>query len=348
MVFRHTKPDRSLGFAKARPVRFFYLIKTALAGFAIRRANKDAGDYKFPQSVLFLFLLMLLSSCNRMSETLPTAMPDDYLPTAVALTAESLASPVSVSSTPTASLAPTITPTFTLTPSPTPTASRTPTPGPLAPLPPIRILSPGPMSKIISPVELKAYVQPGADNRYMIELLGEDGRLLFREVRRHQIYLTEGVYTNIKIPFETRAAAELGRLQITTVDKFGRLREVHSVHLLLLSVGTNDINIGDGEYARASFHYPESGDEISGGTLAVTGEFQPFNNNPVAFELLDEEDKTIGLRVINMEAGVRAPFETTIPYDVDETTSARLIIRQADEKFEGTVFLHSLTIILNP
>ena len=283
-----------------------------------------------------------------MGETPPTAMPDDYLPTAVALTAASLASPVPVSSTPTASLTPTITPTFTQTPSPTPTATYTPTQGPLAPLPSIRILSPGPLSKVVSPIELKGYVQPGADNRYMIELLGEDGRLLFREVRRHQVYLTEGVYTSMKIPFETRAAAELGRLQITTADEFGRLREVHSVHLLLLSVGDNAINIGDDEYARAQFYYPEPDKEIYGGTLPIIGEFQPFNDNQVTFELISEEGKPLGLRVINMEAGVRAPFETTIPYDVDETTSARLVIRQADNRFDGTVFLHSQTVILNP
>ncbi len=283
-----------------------------------------------------------------MGETPPTLMPDDYLPTAVALTAASLASPVPALSTAAETITPTITPTSTLTPSPTPTASLTPTPGPDAPLPPIRILSPGPMSKAVSPIVLKAYIQPGANNRYQIELLGEDGRLLFREVRRHQVYLTEGVYTNIKIPFETRAAAELGRLQISTLDAFGRPLETHSVHLLLLSVGVNDINIGDGEYARANFYYPKNGGEIYGGTLPLIGEFQPFNANQVTFELLSEEGKTLGLRVINMEAGVRASFETTIPYDVDETTPARLIIRQADEKFTGSVFIHSQSVILNP
>ncbi len=144
-----------------------------------------------------ILIFIFLTGCNRTGEQPPTVMPDDYLPTAVALTAASLASPVPVTPTPTASLTPTITPTFTLTPSPTPTATSTPTQGPTAPLPSIRILSPGPLSKVISPIELKAYVQPGADNRYQIELLGEDGRLLYREVRRHQVYLTEGVYTSI-------------------------------------------------------------------------------------------------------------------------------------------------------
>ena len=300
------------------------------------------------KKLALILIFIFLTSCNRMGETPPTVMPDGYLPTAVALTAASLASPVPVLPTQTETLTPTITPTPTQTPSPAPTITLTPTQGPIAPLPAIRIIAPGPLSKVISPISLRGYIQPGANNRYQIELLGEDGRLLFREVRLHQVYLTEGVYTNVKIPFETRAAAELGRLQISTLDEFGRPLEIHSVHLLLLSIGEDDINIGDGEYARANFFYPTPEQEIYGSTLLLTGEFQPFNENPVTFELLSEDSKTLGLRVINMEAGVRAPFETTIPYDIDETTPARLIIRQSDKDFFGTVYLHSQIVILNP
>lgn len=283
-----------------------------------------------------------------MGSPIPTAMPAEYLPTAVALTAAALASPVSALPTQTETATPTITPTPTQTPSPTPTASLTPTPGPVAPLPAIRILSPGPISKVVSPIVLKAYIQPGANNRYQIELLGEDGRLLGREILRHQIYLTEGVYTNIKIPFETRAAAELGRLQISTQDEFGRPLETTSVHLLLLSVGTNDINIGDNEYARSFFYYPQPDDDIYGGTLPLIGEIQPYNDNSITFELLSEEGKTLGLRVISITAGERAVFETSIPYDVNEITSARLVIRQADKDFVGSVYLHSQLVILHP
>ncbi len=250
--------------------------------------------------------------------------------------------------TETESLPPTLTATPTLTPTLTPTVTLTPTPGPVAPLPAIRILSPGPMSKVISPIVLKSYVRPGARDQFQVELLGEDGRLLAREILRRESFLNEGAYINIDIPFETRAAAERGRLQISTQDEFGRPLETTSVHLLLLSVGTNDINIGDNEYARSSFFYPQPEDEVYGGTLPVIGEMQPFNDNPVILELVSEEGKTLGLRTINMIAGERDIFETTIPYDVEEATSARLTIRQADKGFTGVVYLHSQIVILNP
>ena len=300
------------------------------------------------KKLALIFIFLFLSGCNGITDAGPTPLPEDYLPTVVALTADALSSSQPATAIPTEIIPPTFTPVPTITPSPTPVPTLTPTARPEIPLPSIRILAPGPLSKVVSPIALRGYVQPGADNRYQIELLGEDGRLLFREVRRHQVYLNEGVYTSINIAFETRAAAELGRLQISTLDEFGRPLETSSVHLLLSSQGGNDINIGDGEYARAHFFYPRSGQSVKGGVLPVLGEFQPFNDNQVTFELLSEEGKTLGLRVINMEAGVRASFETTIPYDVDEETSARLIIRQADEKFTGQVFIHSQIVILTP
>ncbi len=297
---------------------------------------------------LILVILFLLTGCSRSGLSAPTPIPADYLPTAVALTAESLASPIPAQPTATEAIPPTSTATLTQTPSPTPTATLTPTAGPIAPLPAIRILSPGPMSKVVSPIVLKSYVRPGAREQFQVELLGEDGRLLAREILRREVYLNEGAYINIDIPFETRAAAERGRLQISTKDKFGRSLEITSVHILLLSVGANDINPGDNEYARSSFFYPQPEDDVYGGVLPVIGEIQPFNDSPVILELVNEEGKILGLRTINMIAGEHDIFETTIPYNVDEATSARLTIRQADKGYSGAVYLHSQIVILNP
>lgn len=204
------------------------------------------------------------------------------------------------------------------------------------------------MSKVASPIVLKSYVQPGAKGLIQIELLGEDGRLLAREILYRETILVEGAYINIKIPFETRSAAELGRLQISTKDELGRPLETSSVHLLLLSAGQSDLYRGEEPYARAVFFYPEKDDEIAGGVLPVRGEFQPFNDNPVVLALLDEEGKPLGTRNLSFAAGSRQYFENTILYKVDEQTEARLVIRQEDDRFEGPVYLHSQVVILNP
>lgn len=292
--------------------------------------------------------IFILTGCNRAGVLPPTPIPEDHLPTVVALTAAAIIRAMPTEAVPTSSTTPTTIPSQTHTPLPAPTATHTPTPGPVAPSPAIQILSPGPMSKVISPIILKGYIRPGAKGFIQVDLLGEDGRLLTRVPIYRESILVEGAYVRLEIPFETRAAAEVGRLQISTKDEFGRPLETKSVHLLLLSLGENDINLGDSPYARSSIFYPSKKDIILGGTLPIIGEIQAFNDLPVILELLDEEGKTIGLRTLSLPEGSREIFETTITYKVKEQTSARLIIRQADKRFEGNVYLHSQEVNLNP
>ena len=267
--------------------------------------------------------------------------------TVVALTVAALPSPTLAEVIPTSTAIPTDTP----VPPPSssiPIVTLVPTAAPEAPRPSIYILSPGEMSKVVSPIILKSYVRPGAKGQIQVELLGEDGRLLTRRSIRRESILVEGAYISTEIPFETRAAAEIGRVQISTKDEFGRPLEIASIHLLLLSVGENDINIGDAPYARAVFFYPTTKTEIYGGTLPIIGEMQAYNANPVILELLDEDGKTLGLRTLSLTAGSREYFETSILYKVEEQVEARLVIRQADEDFEGRVYLHSQIVSLNP
>ncbi|NOY97627.1 MAG: hypothetical protein GXP40_00270 [Chloroflexi bacterium] len=300
-----------------------------------------------------IFLLALLTGCSSLGmNSGPTPLPEDYLPTAVALTAASGAtSTASVLSGPFASAA-SPTPEATLTPSPSPTPdippTVTPTRAPEPPLEAIRILAPGPMSKVSSPIRLKAYIVPGADGQIRVELLGEDGRLLARNVLRKTSYLPEGAYVTLKIPFEVRAAAEIGRLQIITEDKFGRPQARAAVHLLLLSVGDDEISPPDAPYARCVLFDPLPDAPVFGGTLTIRGEMQPFNDTPVIVELLDESGKTLGLRVLTLDGGSRQPFATTLAYDVTGPTPARLIVRQADDRISGLIYLYSQEILLNP
>ena len=312
MDYKVQKPDRS-----SRPVRFFNLI----------------------------FILFFLLGCERSGASSPTPIPENYVLTVVAETMAALPSPTQAEALPTF----TATPANTATPfPPTSTPTIIATAAPEIPRPAIQILSPGAISKTISPILLKSYVRPGANGIILIQLHGEDGRLLSHDLFPRESVLAEGAYISIEIPFETRAAAELGRIQISTKDDLGRPLETESVHLLLLSVGNNDINPGANESARAAFFYPTKKTEIFGGTLPIIGEMQAYNDNPVILELLDEEGKKLGTRTLSLTAGSREKFETTIQYDVDKQVEARLLIRQADEKFEGDVYIHSQIILINP
>jgi len=297
--------------------------------------------------LLFASLLGFLAGCtSRASSLIPTPYPPEYLPTVIALTAESVS--VSVTETFVASVPtdlPTDTPEPTLIPTPFDTFTPTSIPGhnPAA----IQFIAPGPMSKVVSPISLRMTVKIGDSQSMQVELFGEDGRLLSRTVKRVPTS-NDGVLQSIKIPFEIRAAAEVGRITVSSLDKIGRTQILSSVHILLVSSGNNEINPPGNPSEPVGVFKPLLKDTASGGVLNVRVDVWPFNLNPVILELIGPKNKSLGLRILNIKNINPQIFETTIPYKVSGPTSARLTIHQDDDRIPGLFYVYTQEILLNP
>lgn len=297
--------------------------------------------------LLIATLLGVLVGCAAPTASpIPTAYPPEYLPTVIAMTAESasiLGTQVALALTPT--VEPTNTPRPTLTPRPQPTFTQTTIPGhePAA----IEISAPGPMSKVVSPIILRMNIVAGESEKIQIDLYGEDGRLLVRNVKKVP-KSGKGVDQQIRIPFEIRAAAEVGRLTISTLDKAGRIQYLNSVHLLLLSAGTNEITPPGDPSEPVRVTSPEAEESVSGGVLAVKGDVWPRNLNPVVFELIGPDGRSLGLRLVSVSTIDPQLFDTTIPYRVFVPTLARLTIRQDDDRINGLFYVFSQEVLLNP
>ena len=297
--------------------------------------------------LLFTSLLGLLAACAAPTASpIPTAYPPDYLPTVIALTAESadiLGTKVAFALTPTVPA--TDIPSPTLSPTPRPTFTQTTIPGhePAA----IQIFAPGPMSKVISPITLRMNIIVGESEKAQIDLYGEDGRLLTRNVKRVPIS-GKGVQQQIKIPFEIPTAAEVGRITVSTLDKVGRIQSLNSVRVLLLSSGNNEITPPGNPSEPIGVFSPMLEEPVSGGVVNFRGDVWPFNLNPVILELVDPDKKSIGLRILTLDGLNPQLFETTIPYKVSEPTLARLTIRQDDDRMNGLFYVYSQEILLNP
>lgn len=300
--------------------------------------------------IIFASLLGLLAGCSPLASPtqspVPTPYPPEYLPTVIALTADSANTSMTqtlVALTPI--VGPTHTPEPTRTPRPKPTFTATTIPG--HKLAAIEIQSPGPMSKVVSPITLKMNIVIGESEKAQIDLYGEDGRLLSRLVKKVP-RSGEGVLQQIKIPFEIRAAAEVGRITVSTTDKAGRIQSLNSVHVLLLSSGSNEITPAGNPSEPVGVVSPTLKDSASDGVLSVKGDVWPFNLQPVLFELVGPDGKSIGLRILSVNDINPQLFNTTIPYDVSEPTVARLTIRQDDDRMSGLFYLYSQEILLNP
>lgn len=241
--------------------------------------------------------------------------------------------------------APASTPTQTRTPTRTltPTATRIPIAG-------IQIFRPGEMSKVVSPIRMGVYLRPGYRGRIWVELYGEDGRLLYREIKVYGE--TESARINMvgQIEFEIAAVAELGRLVIMVKDEHDRITALNSVDLILLSVGEEDVNTSKALQERVIIQQPQPRNLIQGGNLVVEGLVRQSEARPLVVELRTPGG-IAGFRLANIfpvEGQEYARFRAEVPYQVEEFGSALLVVYEDGGTMSEVSYLSSIEVMLSP
>lgn len=309
-----------------------------------------------PRSLALVLTLGLLAGCDLLPPASGTPAPGSV--------AEAASPSPAVAATETESAAPTqavqviVIPADTATPElPTlaPALQLSPTPGFTPTINPsstmlLRLVNPGPMSKVVSPIKLTFVINPLVTGSTRIELISETGRELFRKV--YNVSSAEGGYIRLveDIPFEIPGAAELARLQVSTVDRFGRIQAFNSVRLLLLQVGDNQLTQPYEAVERLTMRGLRHETEVVGGEIAIEGRYLPLTNSPLIFEVFDERGAVVGSRVVLFEelTGNYQDISTSIPYNVSGQTRVRLTARQADDRIPGLAYLYSVELLLWP
>jgi hypothetical protein len=241
------------------------------------------------------------------------------------------------------------------TPTNTPTATFTPTvtSTPLPPLASLRLIRPGPLSKITSPIKVEAMVIPGDDGYVYFDLLGEDGRIInhFEDDLRNN--LGQHIIIVPKIDFQTSAVAESARLVMYTRDSSGRMISLTSVDIFLLSLGSSVVTAPYLQQEPFLVRWPRFGDTISGGIVHLIGLAKPLSTKPLILELIDDQQNVIGTASLHVDPPTgnlsHTPFEVDIPYTIKEEEKVRLSLRQeSDTRIPGDVGLFSLMLDLQP
>lgn len=327
--------------------------------------------------VLIPLILVLMAACVPQDLGSPiTAVPTGHIPTSIALTVEARTTPAPATHAP----APTFTPAMSPTPengsatvggaTPTPTSflaeaiptatpsrtlrftpSPTPTAAPEIPLSEIEISVPGALSKVISPIPIRALLVPGDQGRVTIELLGEDGRVLSRQIVILNPNLGRKAGLVIDLAFEIPSEAELGRLVVFRQDAAGRTTALSSVELVLLSSGQADYNAVIDLLADVVIQDPLPNALIQGGSLVVTGLARPSTDLNLVAELITESGQVVGQRVFNVARTMppgHMPFIVEIPFNVSEPTWVLLVIRERGERIPGITYLTSTEVLLSP
>lgn len=231
----------------------------------------------------------------------------------------------------------------------TPTITLTPTP----PRPDIRIVKPGVLSRVGSPIILRADLTPGDDGYVTVELIGEDGRKITEDRMDFKFYLGRDITMSAQIQFAISAAAEAGRLVVRTNDRFGRVIALSSVDLILIQAGDDQLTSGLPFRKPYLVRYPRENDVIRGGKAHIIALVRPVNGKPLILELIDQSGNVVGSTEFLVPAPTgdisHTPFELDIAYTVSGNTPVRLTLRQeSDGRIPGTVSLSSVPIVLEP
>lgn len=327
------------------------------------------------------FFLISGAGCQLLPELeeVPTLIPEEHLPTAIALTAEALTLP-----TPTfqpagqgGGGAPGDLPESVLMPSPTPEPSRTPAPSltptefPPTPTPTyilskpaeiklpdkipygeIQILNPGPLSKVVSPIQVHAYLNPGEDDRVRVALYGEDGRLLVRHVLSYSAPPSYKVHLKVDLEYEISGAAEAGRLEISTRDEYGRTDALATTDLILLSEGQADINPPLDLYEDIIVQHPVPSALIQDGEIIVQGFTRRYPGEQLLVELVNFRGGIVGSKVIGVSREELAEgyrfFMGEIPYQVSTPSWIRVQVTARDGAMSGTQHVSSVRVLVSP
>jgi hypothetical protein len=323
--------------------------------------------------LISIFLIIFLAGCAIIPGNLPpTFIPEDQLPTLIEMTAQALVDQGLVTPLPTETLSPdqltataepTLLPTDTSQPSVTPSPTLDmviATPEPLTlpdPLPQaeIQIISPGRLSRVRSPFRLHLFLAPPRSDRgeqlsYQLTVYGNDGRVL---VKKDLTPEDSGSSHKIEFVFyEIQESAETARVEIRSLDNYGRTTALVTTELVLLSEGDDEIKAIKDLYDNLVIQQPIPSTLIQGDKLIVQGVTRYAPDNQLVVEMIDRQGSQIGsglIRVSKEELGFGfRPFEGEVPYQVGKSSWIRVQVIARDRNFSGTQHLSSVEVLVSP
>lgn len=214
------------------------------------------------------------------------------------------------------------------------------------------IKRPGHLSRITSPFLVIAYTQPGPDRLVQVTLLGEDGRILdSKKVRATEYLLMDNGNMVTELSFQVEGLSEVGRLEVSVTDEFGRVLAYNSVDLILLSEGVTDRNYTPQAQERIIIQYPLANYMVQGDTLLVSGLVRTSSEQPLTLNLIDESGNLIAegsASVVLAETGVYGLFIGEIHFDVSEAVWVRLAVAIPGERIPGYEYIKTMELVISP
>ncbi len=204
---------------------------------------------------------------------------------------------------------------------------------------------------MVSPIPVYAILKPGYEKRVRLELIGEDQRVLTRQIIAIPYLNREGEgILSLSLNFEIPGTAEAARLSISTEDEFGRMTALNSIPLILMSVGEADLIPALDMRQPIFIQQPTPKTLIQGDTVVVSGRAHPDGDEFIMIQLVAEDGKVVGKRICSLtppDASDYGMYVIDVPFTVTESTPVLMMVWQSDDGFSNIIHLTSQEILLS-
>ncbi len=215
----------------------------------------------------------------------------------------------------------------------------------------ILILSPGPGSRLVSPVTVSGVADSTFEQTLVVRLVTADGDELALVPTIIQAELGQGGPFEAQVSFEVAGETQ-GFIQVYSASaRDGGITHLSSVGVTLAESGLVDLRPAGTHRERIHIQSPLLAEAISGGMVRVEGVALPSFEGTLIIEVLDEDGDVIGSLPIIVDApdiGQFGTFQADVPYTLAAAGPGRIVVRDPSPAFPGDVHLASVEVQLAP
>jgi hypothetical protein len=225
-----------------------------------------------------------------------------------------------------------------------------PTPPAVLPSATIRIFRPGPGSQVTSPFQVYGRGGPSHNERVVIRLIGEDGRVINERLTYLLVYPGRSGNFVAQMEFQTPWLAEAARLEVYTEDlRYGRLAQLASVDLVLLSRGSPLLHPQLEGPEKLAIFEPRDNAVAEGGVITVRGAGWVDSDLPLTIALLDRSGQPLDTQqapLLAPQVGQLGTFETELHYQVAASQYGRVVVYESSAGIPGIRHYSSVEVWL--
>jgi hypothetical protein len=215
----------------------------------------------------------------------------------------------------------------------------------------IMILTPGPASRVTSPVSVAGMADTTFEQNLVIRVLLADGTLVTETFTTIQADLGQrGPFeVDVDIALETEQNIFIQVFETSARD--GGITHLSSVGVIFTPTGPADIVTRTPYPEQIVILRPSIGETISGGVAHVEGFGLAGFEQTLVVQVLDEDGTVIGEDPVIVQApdlGLPGPFSAEVSYSLTSAGPGRIVIRDISPAHGQDAHLNSVEVNLEP